>query len=73
MTARSSISVRVNGHVHQLPADTSIASLLLDGDGASGAAVARNREVVPRPEWAFTFLADGDDVEIVRPVQGGAV
>lgn len=64
------IRVRVNGEDCEVAADTSIASLLLGRE--AGSAVARNREVVPRREWAFTFLSDGDEVEIVRAVQGGA-
>ncbi|RLT27508.1 MAG: sulfur carrier protein ThiS [Chloroflexi bacterium] len=66
------IRVRVNGEERELQRDTSIASLLLGVDELLGAAVARNREVVPRLQWALTFLHDGDEVEIVRPVQGGA-
>lgn len=66
------IRVRVNGEERELPRDTSIASLLFGADEQLGAAVARNREVVPRLQWALTFLDDGDEVEIVRPVQGGA-
>ena len=64
------IRVRVNGEEREVAADTSIASLLLGGE--AGSAVARNREVVPRREWAFTFLSEGDEVEIVRAMQGGA-
>jgi thiamine biosynthesis protein ThiS len=66
------IHVRVNGELRELPRDTSISSLMLGDTNELGAAVARNREVVPRLQWALTFLDDGDDVEIVRPVQGGA-
>lgn len=66
------IRVRVNGELREVERDTSIASLLLGADERMGAAVARNREVVPRLQWALTFLDDGDEVEIVRPVQGGA-
>lgn len=66
------IRVRVNGELREVARDTSIASLLLGADEQIGAAVARNREVVPRLQWALTFLDDGDEVEIVRPVQGGA-
>ncbi|MEI6665279.1 MAG: sulfur carrier protein ThiS [Chloroflexota bacterium] len=66
------IRVRVNGELREVARDTSIAALLLSVTNEMGAAVARNREVVPRLQWALTFLDDGDEVEIVRPVQGGA-
>ena len=40
---------------------------------ASGYAgfVALNREVTPRANYASTVLAEGDKVEIVRPMGGG--
>ena len=34
-------------------------------------AVAVNREVTPRSQYAGTRLRDGDRVEIVRPMGGG--
>ncbi len=34
-------------------------------------AVAVNSDVVPREEWPGVKLEAGDDVEIVRPLQGG--
>ena len=36
-----------------------------------GIAVAINGTVVPRSQWATTRLSDGDDVEIVKIMQGG--
>ncbi|MAE52033.1 MAG: thiamine biosynthesis protein ThiS [Micavibrio sp.] len=34
-------------------------------------AVARNRTVIPKGDWAQTFLDDGDIIEILAPMQGG--
>jgi len=34
-------------------------------------AVAVNRDVTPKSEYAATVLRDGDRVEIVRPMGGG--
>jgi sulfur carrier protein len=34
-------------------------------------AVARNQTVIPKGDWAQTFLDDGDMVEILAPMQGG--
>lgn len=34
-------------------------------------AVARNQTVIPKGDWAQTFLDDGDNIEIVAPMQGG--
>ena len=52
----------------------SIAEALADlvpAEWKQGVAVARNDEIVPRATWATTPVADGDAIEIVRPVQGG--
>jgi thiamine biosynthesis protein ThiS len=35
-------------------------------------AVERNRNIVPREQWATTQLADGDQLEIVHFVGGGS-
>lgn len=35
-------------------------------------AVARNGEVVPRHRWAEVLIQDGDVIEVVRMVGGGA-
>jgi sulfur carrier protein len=37
-----------------------------------GVAVALDGEVVPRGEWASTEVRDGQQVEVLRAVQGGA-
>ena len=46
---------------------------LLEQEGYAGklVAVARNGEFVPRTQHANTNLQDGDDIEIVAPMQGG--
>jgi len=36
-----------------------------------GVAVALNGRVVPRASWNETALQDGDEIEIIRAVQGG--
>ena len=71
MTAQPAIRVRVNGSERVLPAETAVAALV-DGPDAVAAAIARNNELVPRAAWPVTLLADGDEIEILRPVQGGA-
>ena len=65
--------LRVNG-VEAEVAVTTIAELLaLRGidPKARFLAVALNGAVVRRAEWPQVALAAGDDVEIVRPLQGG--
>lgn len=39
--------------------------------GARGIAVALNGGVVPRAHWERTAVADGDQLEIVKVLQGG--
>ena len=34
-------------------------------------AVAHNRNFVPRGDYLTTFLKDGDELEILAPMQGG--
>lgn len=65
-----SIQVIVSGHSRVIDRGTTLALLMRD-QPALGVAVARNGEVVPRGQWATTVLADHDQLEIVRPVQGG--
>lgn len=67
----TTIRVLVAGKPQTLEAGATVASLVGD-EPRRGVAVARNGEVVPRDHWDTTALQDGDDVEIVRPIQGGA-
>jgi len=66
--------VDVNGSATRLPER----STLVDAVAAAGAggddrgvAVAVDGEVVPRSQWVDRRLAQGEDVEVVRAVQGG--
>ena len=68
-----SVAVRLNGKDETVEAAT-VAELLV-ALGADlqrrGLAVAINGEVVPRRTWAERRLIEADDVEVVRPLQGG--
>jgi thiamine biosynthesis protein ThiS len=68
-------TIQLNGQTYQLDGAASVAALVAaqGGEGVSPhVAVAVNGKVVPRPEWEYTQLRDGDDVLVVRPVAGGA-
>lgn len=66
--------VSVNGEERQVPGGTTIADLvLLLALAPERLAIERNLEVVPRIEWDKTYLADGDRIEIVHFVGGGAI
>jgi sulfur carrier protein len=65
--------LRINGKESELAA-TTIAELLAEqgiDPKARFLAVAVNGTVVRRAEWQAAALAAGDNVEIVRPFQGG--
>lgn len=64
--------IRVNGAAE--PGAASVAELLARkgiAPGARGVAVALNGAVLPAGRWAETPLSPGDEIEIVRPFQGG--
>jgi sulfur carrier protein len=63
----------VNGHDMPLGAAT-VADFLAQQTvdvGPRGIAVALNGSVVPRSAWSETALKPGDNIEIVRAMQGG--
>ena len=64
--------VTVNGKPMELPAGLTIDGLLTRlGIKREFTAVALNREVTPKASYADTVIAEGDKVEIVRPMGGG--
>jgi sulfur carrier protein len=65
--------IRINGRDEPLSART-IALLVAEKTEQAhpkGIAVALNGKVVPRKAWSDTALREGDQVEIVRVLQGG--
>jgi sulfur carrier protein len=65
-------SVVVNGATRSMAPGATVADLVSTWCASpDGIAVARNREVVPRSEWATTTLSPDDVVEIVTAAAGG--
>jgi thiamine biosynthesis protein ThiS len=63
----------VNGEAVDVPESRTIAALVEEITGSAerrGVAVARNGEIVRRDDWSQA-VEDGDEIEIVRAVQGG--
>ena len=63
----------VNGDLVELDGMRTIAALVEEITGSPeqrGVAVARNGEIVRRDSWSQA-VEDGDEIEIVRAVQGG--
>jgi sulfur carrier protein len=68
------VRVSLNGESAELDSGATVAdaAAAAGADGsARGVAVAVAGEVVPRAEWDEHALREGDEVEVVRAVQGG--
>ena len=66
------MTVEVNGEPRELADDATVADVVRSLiDVERGVAVALNGEVVPRSRWRETRLAEGQQVEVLRAVQGG--
>lgn len=67
------ISVTINGQKHELNRPmTVLAYLEMKGLAGRQLAVAVNGVVLRKEEFAATTVSDGDRMEVVRPVGGGA-
>lgn len=65
------MKIQLNGENQETKART-IAELLRELKAPeSGVAVAQNGSVVRRAEWETASLKDGDEIEVIRAVQGG--
>ena len=67
--------VMLNGEATELPAGATLAEAAREagaGEGGRGVAVALDGEVVPRGEWEATALREGQAVEVLAAIQGGA-
>ena len=64
--------VFLNGELATAPDAVTLAAWLEQlGLPQKGVAVERNREIVPKSQYATTRLAEGDRIEIVQFVGGG--
>jgi sulfur carrier protein len=67
------VKIRLNGDQVDLAPGATVAAAVaaLDAHATRGVAVAVDGEVVPRSAWEATALEDGQEVEVLRAVQGG--
>lgn len=66
------IIVNINGQPQQVAVDCPLTELIdRYVDQSKTFALALNQTFVPRQEYASTSLSDGDQIEIVLPIQGG--
>ncbi len=67
--------IDLNGQVRNLAAGATLADAVRESGAdreARGLAVALDGEVTPRAEWGSTPLAEGQKVEVLAAIQGGA-
>ena len=71
----ATVTIVLNGERRELAPGATVENAI-EATGArerrAGLAVAVDGEVVPRGRWAHTALAEGQRVEILQAVQGGA-
>ncbi|WP_338845730.1 sulfur carrier protein ThiS [Massilia sp. W12] len=66
------IAISLNGQAHQIAAGSSCADLMRElGLEQQALALAVNRQVAPRAQWAQRQLCPGDQVDIVKAIGGG--
>ena len=67
-------AVTINGERRELDdgATIEVAVRAAGAPDGRGVAVALDGEVVPRGEWATTELREGQELEVLHAVQGGA-
>lgn len=64
--------ISVNGEERSVADPSTVDDLAVEVAGErKGTAVAVNGEVVPRSEWAATWVREGDRVEVLTARQGG--
>lgn len=67
------MKIKVNGKQYELDRVKTVSEVLshFELNQPSGIAVALNLNVVKRTEFETTEIKDGDEIEIIRAVQGG--
>lgn len=64
--------VMINGEEREVPQGATVAALLEQLALPAGrVAIERNRDILPRAQWAAAAIQPGDSYEIVQLVGGG--
>ena len=67
------MNILLNGEPKEIPANLAVAALIAElGLTPERLAIEVNRRIIRRADWPSTTLAEGDKVEIVHFVGGGA-
>lgn len=66
------ITVQLNGESKQLKAESNLLDAITQWELSSQTfAIAVNQNFVPKPLYQKTSLSEGDQIELVVPMQGG--
>lgn len=73
MKGSTMIKVSINGEVKELKENTSVKEMLdiFDYSGSKTFAVAINTTFVSIKNYEDTIIKDGDEIDILAPIQGG--
>jgi thiamine biosynthesis protein ThiS len=67
------MNIILNGESKEIPANLAVAGLIEElGLKPERLAIEVNRRIIRRADWSATMLAEGDKVEVVHLVGGGA-
>lgn len=68
-----SLTVNLNGDDQQFEEPIRVDEVVhrTVDEGIESVAVAINDEIIPRDQWEQTSIESGDQIEIIRPIQGG--
>jgi len=68
------ISIKVNGEIREIEKSMNLLDFLVYiGVSSTFIAVAYNGEVLRKEQYEGIAIVDGDNLELVRPVGGGAI
>lgn len=67
------MEILLNNQPKQIPEQQSVQQLLNDvvGEKQKGIAVAINNTAVPKTAWSRRFIAENDNILIIKATQGG--
>jgi sulfur carrier protein len=67
------MQIKLNNQLKVFPKQSTIQQVLdeLMPEKQKGIAVAVNKSVIPKADWPKHFLAENDDVLIIKATQGG--
>ncbi|WMW80187.1 sulfur carrier protein ThiS [Undibacterium cyanobacteriorum] len=66
------MEIQINGETKYYPSELNLQSLIAELNiGNQAIAVAVNRDVISRSQWAECVLRTGDVIDVVRAIGGG--